>query len=285
MTKFSPRPGPSLRAMSKSSPRPGSSLRATSKTFRRPAMNLWRLEWLRLFRTKRIVGLVGVYVFFGLLGPLTARYMEDIVENFGGGVQVVVPDPVAADGITSYVANAAQIGLLVSVGLAAAALAFDAKPQMGIFLRTRARRITDILLPRFVVITAAVVASFVLGSIAALYESVVLIGPIPIGDWALGTLIGSMYLVFAMAVVAAVSARARSVLVIVMISVGVLLLMPLVSIAPDIAEWLPSHLVGAVDGLVRDRGFGDYIPSLVVTATLTGFLLWLAVRWAEQREL
>jgi len=248
-------------------------------------VNLWKLEWLRLTRTKRIIGLVGVYVFFGFLGPLSARYMEQILENFGGGVQIVVPEPIAADGITAYVSNAAQIGLLVSVGIAAGALAFDAKPQMGIFLRTRVDHVREILTPRVVVMTAAVVGAFVLGSIAALYESIVLMGSLPIGGWALGTLLGSLYLAFVVAVVAAVSARANSVLVAVMVTVGVLLALPILGIAPDIAEWLPSHLVGAIDGLVRDGSFGDYIRSIVVTVALTAASLWLAVRWSEQREL
>ncbi len=248
-------------------------------------MNLWRLEWLRLIRTKRVIGIVGVYVFFGLLGPITARYMKEIVENFGGGVEIVVPDPVAADGITSYVANAAQIGLLVSVGIAAAALAFDAKPQMGIFLRTRVARVRDIILPRYVVITAAVVVSFILGSIAALYESIVLLGSLSISGWFLGTLLGCLYLIFAMALVAAVAGKSKSVLFTVMISIGILLLLPIIGVAPAVAEWLPSYLVGAADGLVRDTAFSEYIPATLVTIGLTAAALWLAVHWAEQREL
>ncbi len=248
-------------------------------------MTLWKLEWLRLTRTKRIVGLVGVYLFFGFLGPLTARYMEQILEGFGGDVQIIVPEPVAADGITAYVSNAAQIGLLVSVGIAAGALAFDARPQMGIFLRTRVGHVRDILTPRFVVMTAAVVGAFVLGSVAALYESIVLMGSLSISGWALGTLLGSLYLAFAVAVVAAVSARANSVLATVMITVGVLLALPILGIAPAIAEWLPSHLVGAIDGLVRDAGFGEYVRSIIVTLALTAGSLWLAVRWAGRREL
>lgn len=248
-------------------------------------MNLWRLEWLRLMRTKRIVGLVGVYLFFGFLGPLSVRYMEQILENFGGGVQIVVPEPVAADGITAYVGNAAQIGLLVSVGIAAGALAFDAKPQMGIFLRTRVRHVREIITPRAVVMAAAVVGAFVLGSIAALYESVVLIGSLPIGGWALGTALGSLYLVFVVAVVAAIAVRANSVLVTVMVAVGVLLTLPILGIAPAIGEWLPSHLVGAVDGLVRGHSLGDYAGSIVVTLLLTVGAMLLAVRWAGQREL
>ncbi|MDJ0664158.1 MAG: hypothetical protein QNJ75_06330 [Acidimicrobiia bacterium] len=248
-------------------------------------MNLWKLEWVRLVRTKRIVGLLSVYVFFGFLGPLSVRYMEQILENFGGGVQITVPEPMPADGIAAYVGNAAQIGLLVTVGIAAAALAFDAKPQMGIFLRTRVASVREIITPRYVVVTAAVVGAFVLGSVTALYESVVLMGSLSVVDWALGTLLGSLYLAFAVAVVAAVAARARSVLVTVMIVVGVLLLLPIIGIAPAIGEWLPSYLVGAVDGMVRGVAIGEYARATSATLALTAASLWLAVRWAEGREL
>lgn len=248
-------------------------------------MSLWKLELIRLFRTKRWIALLGVYVFFGLVGPLTARYIREILESFGGGVQVVVPDPVAADGIASYISNAAQIGLLVSVGVAAAALVFDAKPQMGIFLRTRTRSVRDIVVPRYVVVAGAVAAAFALGSLAALYESTVLMGSLPFGGWLLGTLLGCLYLVFAVAVVAAVAGRTQSVLIAAIASIGVLLLLPIVGIAPNVGEWLPSHLVGAIDSLVRGGGLSDYLGATVVTAALTAASLWLAVKWAAQREL
>lgn len=248
-------------------------------------MNLWRLEWIRLMRTKRWIALLGIYLFFGFVGPLTARYIAEILKSFGGGVQVVLPAPVPADGIASYVKNATQLGLLVSVGVAAAALAFDANPPMSIFLRTRVAHLRDIVTPRYVVVTGAVVASFTIGSIAALYESTVLMGPLPLGAWALGTLLGGLYLAFAVAVVAAVAGKVRSVLVAAIGAIGVLLALPVVGIAPRVGEWLPSHLVGAVDGLVRGASIGDYAGATIVTAVLTPGLLWLAVRWAESREL
>ncbi|MDJ0923715.1 MAG: hypothetical protein QNJ77_04055 [Acidimicrobiia bacterium] len=248
-------------------------------------MNLWRLEVIRLFRTKRWIALLGVYVFFGLVGPLSARYIREILESFGGGVQVILEDPVAADGIASYVSNAAQIGLLVSVGIAAAALAFDAKPQMGIFLRTRVRHVGEIIAPRYLTMAAAVAIAFTAGSIAALYESTVLMGSLPIGGWLLGTILGCLYLVFAIAVVAAVAGKTQSVLVTVVVTIGVLLLLPILGIAPAIGEWLPSHLVGAMDALVRDTGIADYWRATAVTIVSTGVALWLAVRWAAQREL
>ena len=265
--------------------RSGSRMTSSDATKRQAAMSLWRLEWIRLFRTKRWIALLGVYVFFGLVGPLTARYISEILESFGGGVEVVVPEPVAADGIASYVSNAAQIGLLVSVGVAAAALAVDAKPQMGIFLRTRVAHVRNIIVPRYLVVTSAVAASFCLGSVAALYESTVLMGSLPLDGWLLGTLLGCLYLAFAVAVVAAVAGRTQSLLVTVVGAIGILLLLPIIGIAPEVGQWLPSHLVGAIDSLVRGAGYADYVGSTIVTLALTAGALGLAVRWADQREL
>ncbi|MGZ8785642.1 MAG: hypothetical protein ACXW1Y_08795, partial [Acidimicrobiia bacterium] len=204
-------------------------------------MNLWRLEWLRLVRTKRWIALVGIYVFFGLLGPLSARYLGEIVERFGGGVQVTFPPPVPADGMIQYVSNVSQLGLLVAVVVAAGSLAFDAKPEMGVFLRTRVPRVWDILIPRLAVSFLAVGASFVLGALAAWYETVVLIGSLPVGRTLAGIGFGLLYLAMVIAVVAAAGSRARNVLGAVMITIVVLLVMPILGIVEAIGRWLPSH--------------------------------------------
>ncbi len=51
---------------------------AAARPGRRPKpMNPWRLEWLRLTRTPRTIALAGVYLFFGLLGPVTAKYLQE----------------------------------------------------------------------------------------------------------------------------------------------------------------------------------------------------------------
>ncbi|MGZ5383893.1 MAG: hypothetical protein ACXWH0_07925 [Acidimicrobiia bacterium] len=248
-------------------------------------MNLWRLEWLRLVRTKRWIALVGIYVFFGLLGPLSARYLGEIVERFGGGVQVTFPPPVPADGMIQYVSNVSQLGLLVAVVVAAGSLAFDAKPEMGVFLRTRVPRVWDILIPRLTVSFLAVGASFVLGALAAWYETVVLIGSLPVGRTLAGIGFGLLYLAMVIAVVAAAGSRARNVLGAVMITIVVLLVMPILGIAEAIGRWLPSHLVGALSDIPGGTAIGDYLPAAAVSVIVTGLSLWLSVRWSARREL
>lgn len=248
-------------------------------------MNLWRLEWLRLWRTKRWIALVGIYVFFGLVGPLTARYLGEIVARLGGGVQVVFPDPVPADGMIQYVSNVSQLGLLVAVIVAAGALSFDAKPEMGVFLRTRVERILNITTPRYLVSAAAVAGSFVVGALAAWYETVVLIGGLPAGGTLAGIGYGVLYLAFVVAVVAAAGSRAKSVLGTVMSTIVVLLIMPVLGLVEAVGRWLPSHLVGALSSIPAGTSPSDYLRSAAVTLVLIPLTLWLAVRWAARREL
>lgn len=252
-------------------------------------MSLWRLEWLRLLRTKRWVALFGVFLLFGFIGPLTARYLSEIVSLAGGeleGATIEFPPPVPADGMAQYVSNAMQLGTLVAVVVAAGALAFDAVPEMGVFLRTRVKRVSGILAPRLLVTVAAVVSAFLLGALAAWYETWVLIGSPGTSEVIAGMAYGSLFLVFAVALTGAVASRANSVLGTVMISVVVLLLLPIVGSVGTVGEWLPTHLAGALAALPAGATApADYIGVAAVTAAVTVVLVWLSVRVAEQREL
>ena len=248
-------------------------------------MSLWRLEWLRLIRTRRLVALVGVFAFFGMVGPLTARYLPEIIDRFGGDIEVVVPDPSPVDGIAQFSSNAIQIGLLVAVVVAAGALALDAIPEMAVFLRTRVRSSARLLAPRLTVVFGAIAAAYLLGVAVAWYETAVLLGALPAGGLLLGALLGVLYLAFAVAVVAVAGSRAGGVLGAVMVSLVVLLAMPVLGIDDAVGRWLPSHLVGAQTALVAGGSAGDYLGSAVVTVVAITALVAAAVRLAGSREI
>jgi ABC-2 type transport system permease protein len=248
-------------------------------------VTLWRLEWLRLTRTRRLVALVGVYVFFGFLGPLTARYLPQIIERFGGDqFQVVVPEPVPADGIIQFASSATQIGLLVAVVVAAGALTLGAVPEMAVFLRTRVASPARLVLPRYAVAAGAAAAAYTVGAGVAWYETAVLLGALPVGGMLVGMLLAVLYLAFAAAVVAVVGSRFDGLLATVLGSLVVLLILPLAGIAESVGRWLPSHLVGAQTDLVAGGAASDYLGATAVTLAVTVLLLAGAMRRAGARE-
>ena len=248
-------------------------------------MNLWRLEWLRLLRTRSWIALAAVFLFFGLLGPISARYMEEILQRFAGDVTVILPPPTPATGLEQYLGNVLQIGLLVVLAVAAGALAFDQPVERAAFYRSRVRRVWTLLAPRYAVVTLAAIAAFVLGTLGAWYETVVLLGDLPIGAMLLGMLLTSLYLAFAVAVTAAASSYARAPLVIVPIAAGLLIVLPLLGLVGAIRDWLPSNLLGSLVGLVVGVPPVEYLRPALVTVIATAGLLWLATARLERREL
>lgn len=248
-------------------------------------MSLWRLEWLRLVRTRRLVLLIGVFLFFGILGPVTARYLGEILERFGGDVTVQFPPPVPADGVLQFNLNAQQVGLLVVVLVAAGALTLDTIPEMSVFLRARVEDPARLLIPRAVVTLAAVAVSYLGGVLLAGYQTWVLLGPLPWGRLALGAGLGVVYLAFVVALTAAVAGRTSSTVATAGVTVVVLLVLPLLGIIEAVGRWLPSHLVGALDALVREGAPVDYLPSLAVTLVVIGALAATAARGVRTREL
>ena len=248
-------------------------------------MSLWRLELLRMVRTHRWTILVGVYVFFGVTGPVTARYLSEIVARFAEGVVFEVPDPRPVDGIVQFVSNATQLGLLAVVIVAASALAIDARGEVAAFLRTRVDHARQLLWPRYTVATTTAIVSLVIGTAVAWALTGMLIGALPVGAMLVGTVYGALYLAFAVAVMAAVGAFARGLLPTVFAGLAVLLVLPLVGILPPVQPWLPSHLVNAVVAMVEGAPASDYLRATGVTIVAALGLLVLAARQLDRREL
>jgi len=249
-------------------------------------MNLWRLELLRVLRTKRWIALFGVYVFFGLIGPLSARYLNELLARSAevqGGVVIEAPPPVPADGIAQYISNASQLGILVVAIVAAGA--FVMKPEVATFFRSRVQSTVRLLVPRYVMALLLSSVAFIAGTVAAWYETVVLLGAVRGSGIAIGIGYEVLALAFVVAIVAAVSSRAKSMLATVLISLVALLLLPLAGLIEGVGEWLPTRLIAAMNDLVRDATAGDFTKAVVVTVVATAGLLWLAVWGHRTREI
>ena len=252
-----------------------------------PEMNLWRLEWLRLRRTWRGIGLVALYLFFGLTGPVLARYLAEIVQRFGSGrAEIRFPDPVPVDGLLQYLSSSQQLGTIMVLAVAAGPLAVDASPDLATFLRTRVASPASIILRRYVVYAAASGAVFTLGTLAAWYQTVVLIGPLPAGAMIVGTLFGAAYYAYLVALLALAAGIVRGVVGAVLLTFVVVLLEPAVGLIGVLEPWLPAQLSMAVVSLVSEETTAaELLRPLAVAAMISALALWGAIRLSARREI
>lgn len=253
-------------------------------------MSVVRLEWLRLWRTYRLLILVVVFAFFGLLGPLTAAFLPEIVslasqsEDLGQAIEL--PEPVPPDGIAQYIGNISQLGLIVVAAVAALALAIDSRPGLAAFYRTRQPSAGSWVLPRWLASTLGAGLAWTVGLLAAVYETVLLIGPLPVGGMLVGWALWLLYLAFAVALVALAAGIVRATVAVTAVSVGLLVAIALVGVIPQVGEWLPSHLVAAPSALAaQETSASDYVRASLVTVAATAATLAGAIRLARRREL
>jgi ABC-2 type transport system permease protein len=248
-------------------------------------MSLLRLETLRMVRTHRWLLLVGVHVLFGVIGPLTARYIDVLMQQVGGEMTVITPDPRPIDGLVQFVSNVSQVGILAIVVVAAGALAFDSHPERAAFLRTRVPRAGQLLVPPYLVTTAATIGAYVTGTVVAVGLSVALLGPLPVGAIVVGTLLASIYLALAVAVVALVASFVRTQVGTVLAALGSLIALPMLAMVAVLRPWLPSELLTATLALAEGAPASDLLRAALVAVLATIGALVLAASRLERREL
>jgi len=247
-------------------------------------MSLWRLEWLRLIRTPRAISLGGAYLAFGLLGPLLASHLSDIAKHVSSGITIIVSPPTAQDGIAEFISQSSQTGLIIVIIVAAGAMTFDSHRGVSTFLRTRCLRMRALLIPRYTVSSAAAVTAYTIGTAAAWYETTLLLGPLPVAPMLGGWLCTIVFLLFAVALVAAAASIVRGMLATIGLAAGILFALPVFGVLPAVHNWLPTALLRAPIDLLADGRFSDYGPALAVTAATTPLLLAAADFGLRRRD-
>lgn len=247
-------------------------------------MSVWRLEWLRLVRTRRLVILAGVFVLFGASAAPLTRYTAELVTQLST-IQVTMPAPTAAQGISQYTSQAQQIGLLVFVFIVAGAVTIDARRESAIFLRTRVPRLARLLVPKYLVSAVAGMVAFDAGLLLAWYGTVVLLGAPAAAGMVAGMVISDVYLAFVAAVVLLAASLTTSTVVAAIAGVAGALALGVIGTWRPLGEWLPSHLLGALPDLAAGGSVGGYGRSLTVTVVATVALVAASVHLAARREL
>ncbi|WP_436776824.1 hypothetical protein [Yinghuangia sp. YIM S09857] len=257
---------------------------AAGQRVRRP-LGLWRLEVLRVTRTRRWLLLLIAYPLLGAAGPLVVRHLDRILEVLGADGADPPDDMGAPEGMAAYVVASGQIGLFVALGIAAAALAVDHRPGLAAFYRTRTRRARDLVVPRWTVCAAAVCIANAVATAIVWAELRWLWGPVPTDRILYGALFNTLYLLMALALVAGASAFLRRPVALFGAALVALVLSPLPRLWRPLRGWEPSSLGSAGVELLEDATPGEFVGPALVAVLVTLTMLSLAVWRIGRREM
>lgn len=250
-------------------------------------MNLWRVERLRLFRTRRWIALVAVFLLLGLANPLVTRYVGQLLSGSTGGetyIHITVTKPQPSDGMSAYFSNITTLGTLVIVVIAGLAFSVRATPPLAALYLTHVPGRIALLLPRLVTVAAATVVAAVLGGAAAAYETTLLLGTPATGATVTGVLVSCLSAVFAVAVTFLAAALLRGqVAAIAVALVVVFVVVPFADLIPGVRHVGPNAFTALPVTLQTAAWNTTATWATVVTLALTVACVigafWRSKRW------
>jgi ABC-2 type transport system permease protein len=249
---------------------------------------LLRKELREQLRTNRFIAVVAVFVLFGILGPLTDRYMKELVDAIGsqsGGFSIEVPPPSLAGDLVQIDKNLSQFGIICALLLAMGSVAWEKERGTAGMILTKPASRAAFLAAKLIAISTTLGVATILGTGVA-YIYTVLLYPTAFalaGYAAMAALIWWILVAFT-AITLLGSTLTRSAIAAAGVGLVALLIMGIVGALPVIGPYMPSSLAEPARALAMGQDPGWILGPVLFNLALVPALFvisWLVFRRQE----
>ena len=239
-------------------------------------------------RTNRLLAVAAVFVLFGIISPLTDRYMKQLFDAIGSesaGMSFVVPPPSLEGAATQILKNLSQFGIICALLLSMGSVAWEKDRGTAGMVLTKPASRAAFLAAKLGAISMTLGIGVVLGcGLGYVYTLMLYPTTFALGGYvAMALLLWWMLVGFA-AITVLGSSLTKSAIAAAGIGLVALLVLGIVGSLPVIGDYMPVSLGKIASDLVlgRDPGFvlGPILFNIALVPILFG-ITWLTFRRQE----
>jgi len=252
---------------------------------------LLKKEWLEARRSYKLLWLPVVFMFLGIIQPLSSYYLPQILQMAGGlpeGMNITLPQFTAEDVLTSTLTNQFdQLGLIVlAVGMMDIVVS-DKNNGMLTFILARNTTLGEYLLSKWIGQAAIVAAAVGTGILTAIFYTSYLYHFIPLARVAAGLGVYYIWCLFILTVALMMGALLSRTSAVAVLSIFVLILLKAVTMFGSGFQILnPAHLTNhAVNIMITGNVLPHFFTTVAVTLLLILFILFLSKYYLYRKEL
>jgi ABC-2 type transport system permease protein len=239
-----------------------------------------RKELLEAWRSQRLLVVGVVFLILGIISPVGAKYLPELLQALGTGqqgVQIIVTTPTANDAIAQFLKNVAGTGVFVALLLPMSAVAREKEQGTASFVLTKPVSRQAFLAAKALVLFAVLTIGVALATVAAYFYTALLFEPLPVGAFlGCAALILLSLLVYASFTFLG-SALTQAPLAAVGIGAAAWVILSLLGVLPNVGQYTPAGLVTAA-GEVALGKTPDHL-AFIALANLGLILVALAASW------
>lgn len=245
---------------------------------------LLKKEIKEQLRTYRLLILGGIFLFFGLITPLTLKYLPALMKLSGENIQINLPAFTTVDSISEYAQTLGQVGVLVVILLAMGAIANELKHGTAYLTLSKPVTPAAFVGSKFIATSLTLIVSVIVASLVCFGYSVWLFGPSDVMAYIGLNLLAILFLIFCIALTLLFSSLFKSSLAAGGISLGIVIVQAVLSTLPVIGNYLPGKLLGWGTNLLTGTG-DSYWWAFGVTGVAVVLCLFFAQRRLKTGEI
>ncbi len=239
---------------------------------------LLKKEIKEQFKSSRIIVFVAVFMFFGFLSPVGAKFTPQIIESISESqnISISIPEPTWYDAIAQYLKNLTQMGAFVLILIYMGLISREKESGTVLFLMVKPVTRSSFIIAKFASVLFAAIISMILSFIAAsLYTSIFFEG-FDIQAFAILNLFMLLYVFAVLFLTLMFSTIFNSQILSGIMSFALFLLISLFGQLDSIAQYLPSAMITESNKIVM----GEPIAAIpfVSIAVFLGICLVISLR-------
>lgn len=252
---------------------------------------LLRKELLESWRTRRLPLAVILFVFVGIISPLTARFLPEILKGALGDQASALPLPPAdaAQAVAQLLKNLGQLGALAAIALAMGSVSGELDRGTAALVLAQPVGRSAFLAAKLVAIGVVLAVATASGILVAWVYTVVLFGMQPAGGWLALLALQWLALLAWAAITLWASAATGSTTAAAGLGFVAMIGLSVLAVVPALERLLPAGLTGPAAALAAGLTAGldpaKLATAIVGSAALVGVAAVGAVVAFRRREL
>ena len=249
---------------------------------------LLRKELVEAWRTRRLPVVAGLFIVLGMVSPLTARYLREIMQAaLGDQLGVPIADPTAVMAVEQLQKNLAQLGALVAIALAMGSVSGELDRGTAALVLAQPVTRSAFLAAKLIALAIVLAIAVGLAAVSAWIYTAVLFEPQPIGGWAAMTFLSWLALCVWASLTFFASAATGSTTAAAGLGFVALVGISLGAIVPAVNRLLPTGLTAPAIGLASGAALdGSALATAVIgSVVLIGISLAGSLVAFRRREL
>jgi ABC-2 type transport system permease protein len=251
---------------------------------------LMRKELLEAWRTRRLPVVAILFLVVGIISPLTARYLNEILTfAMGDQLPIALPDPTPAMALEQLQKNIGQLGALAAIALAMGSVSGELDRGTAAMVLAQPVGRPGFLAAKLTAIAAVLGVAMLLAAIVAWVYTAILFEPLPVDGWLAMAALSWLALTSWAAITFLASAATGSTMASAGIGFVALIGLSLVAIVPAVDRFLPTGL--AVPAMALAAGDTAGLDGARLATAVAGSLvlvtacLFVAIASFRRREL